>query len=302
LFFNINDSFFRKLYNFKKNSILLLKLKKILFYFLFISCFLLLFSPDVKKKIQEFQHPESSLKSDKTCTNSLDMKFVLIKAGSFYMGSSENEPGRELNEKSFPVTITKDFYLQTTEVTKEQWKRVMGDVPSNNKYCLNQCPVDSFFYNEINIFLEILNKMEKTNKYRIPTEAEWEYAARAGTKTAFSNGNINELYCQLDSNLEKIGWYCGNSEGRLHPVAQKKPNAWGLYDMHGNLWEWCQDWYGKYPMKHVIDPKGAKKGSYIVIRGGSWFSDSRNCRSAFRTYWPYSSRGYGVGFRVLKEL
>jgi len=155
-------------------------------------------------------------------------------------------------------------------------------------------------WNDCQEFIRRLNNKEGVNKYRLPTEAEWEYACRAGSNTAFANGGITETGCGHDPNLDAMGWYCGNSGSKTHPVAQKKPNAWGLYDMHGNVWEWCQDWYGDYPRGHVTDPAGPSSGSLRVNRGGGWSSNAGFCRSAFRDcYSPGFRYGY-LGFRLAR--
>jgi formylglycine-generating enzyme required for sulfatase activity len=137
--------------------------------------------------------------------------------------------------------------------------------------------------------------------YRLPTEAEWEYACRAGTTTAFANGDITELKCGHDPNLAAMGCYCGNSGDKTHPVAQKKPNAWGLYDMHGNVWEWCDDWYGNYSNSHVTDPKGPSSGRSRVLRGGYWSHYAGYCRSAIRSGCSPGGRSSGVGFRIARD-
>jgi len=203
---------------------------------------------------------------------SLGMTFVYISQGSFMMGSPTDELGRWDNEIQHQVTLTKGYFMQTTEVTQGQWKAVMGSNPSYFQNCGNDCPVEQVSWNDVQEFIELLNQKESTNKYRLPTEAEWEYAARAGSSSAFANGNISEKYCDYDPNLDAMGWYCGNAERKTHLVAQKQPNAWGLYDMHGNVWEWCHDWYGSYPDISVTDPGGASSGSTRVLRSSCGYS------------------------------
>jgi formylglycine-generating enzyme required for sulfatase activity len=232
-------------------------------------------------------------------SNSLGMAFVYIAPGSFMMGSPSDEPGRGNDETQRRVTLTKGFYMQTTEVTQGQWKAVMGNNPSYFKNCGDDCPVENVSWNDVQQFIRKLNQREGSGTYKLPTEAEWEYTARAGSSSAFANGGISELQCGFDSNLDAMGWYCGNSDKRTHPAARKQPNTWGLYDMHGNVYEWCQDWYGNYPSGSVTDPTGPSSGSDRVFRGGSWSYGARNCRSADRySYTP----GYGynnLGFRIL---
>jgi formylglycine-generating enzyme required for sulfatase activity len=229
------------------------------------------------------------------------MEFVRIPPGEFMMGSPENEPGRYSDEKQHKVVLTQGFYMQTTEVTQEQWKSVMGSNPSDFKDC-DQCPVENVSWNDAQEFIRKLNQKEGKEVYRLPTEAEWEYAARAGSRTAFANGDITELECKSDPNLEKMGWYCGNSENKPHAVGQKSPNAWGLYDMHGNVWEWCQDWYGDYPDGTVSDPVGPPTGSNRVGRGGSWDNDAQVCRSADRGRSDPGNRSRNLGFRLLRSV
>jgi formylglycine-generating enzyme required for sulfatase activity len=231
---------------------------------------------------------------EETITNFLGMKFVLISPGTFMMGSPANEKDRDIDEVHHQVTLTKGFYLQTTEVTQEQWRRLMGSNPSHFKDCGGDCPVEMVSWDDAQEFIKKLNKIGKTYKYRLPTEAEWEYACRAGSTTAFANGD--------EKDLTTIGWYRSNSGEKPHRVAQKDPNAWGLYDMHGNVWEWCQDWFGDAQAESVTDPVGPTSGSKRVVRGGSWGEDARFCRSAFRFNKTPTVRWDVVGFRVIKML
>ncbi|MCP4104022.1 MAG: SUMF1/EgtB/PvdO family nonheme iron enzyme [Desulfobacteraceae bacterium] len=235
----------------------------------------------------------------KNFTNSLKMKFVYIKPSTFMMGSPESEKGRYYDEIQHQVTLTKGFYMQTTEVTQGQWKEVMGNNPSSFKDCGDNCPVENVSWNDVQDFIKKLNKKGE-GVYRLPTEAEWEYAARAGSITAFVNGDITNEECD-DPKLDKIGWYCGNSGEKTHPVAQKQHNTWGLYDMHGNVWEWCQDTYNSYPSSAVTDPVNTK-GSYRVGRGGSWGNNAGYCRSAPRDYYSPDYRDSVLGFRLSRGL
>ena len=250
-------------------------------------------------------------------TNSLGMVFVYIKPGTFMMGSPSSEPGRSSDERQHRVTLTKGFYMQTTEVTQGQWHAIMGNNPSDFKNCGDDCPVEKVSWNDMQTFVQKLNRKEETHRYRLPTEAEWEYAARAGSTTAFENGRISEFQCGYDSNLDAMGWYCGNSGVKYsgcfdasewggpkcagtHPVAKKQPNAWGLYGMHGNVWEWCQDWYEKnYPLGSATDPTRTSTDSYRVYRGGSWYDSARLCRSAYRNWGKPGFRLNYLGFRLV---
>ena len=144
-------------------------------------------------------------------------------------------------------------------------------------------------------FIRRLNTKESGVTYRLPTEAEWEYAARAGTTTAYSFGNDK-------SQLSQYAWYGDNSGGQTHPVGKLKPNAWELYDMHGNVWEWVQDWYGPYTAGAAVDPEGPSSGSNRVIRGGGWDDGAGNCRSTYRVNWPPGYRFGRLGFRLLRQV
>lgn len=242
-------------------------------------------------------HAEQAMQSFK---NSLGMEFVLIQPGKFMMGSPEDEPGRYTGENPHTVNLTDPFYMQTTEVTQGQWMLLMKNNPSSQKGCGDNCPVEQVSWENVQQFIIELNQKEGTDKYRLPTEAEWEYACRAGSTTAFPNGDITELECDRDPNLDVIGWYCWNSENKIHPVAQKKPNAWGLHDMAGNVQEWCQDWFGAYPYDEVTNPKGSPSGSYRVMRGGVWYSLARDCRCGSRFGSPPHYKFRHIGFRLSK--
>ncbi len=235
-------------------------------------------------------------------TNSLGMTFNLIPAGTFMMGSPEDELGAWSWEwPQHQVTLTNDFYIMTTEVTQAQWRAVMGSDPPELyfKNCGDDCPVERVSWNDIQDFIAALNAKDGRT-YRLPTEAEWEYAARAGSTTAFANGDITETGCGIDPNLDAMGWYCGNSDSTTHPVGQKQPNAWGLYDMHGNVWEWVEDdWHSTYdgaPTDGSAWVTG--ESSDRVIRGGSWSSGARGCRSADRYLNNPTNRDYNGGFRL----
>ena len=232
-------------------------------------------------------------------TNSLGMSFIYIPPGTFMMGSPEDEFIRYRNEIQHHVTLTKGYYLQTTEVTQGQWKAVMGSTQSWFSSCGDDCPVENTSWVDAQEFIETINTLDE-GIYRLPTEAEWEYACRAGSDTAFANGGISEADCKNDPNLSVMAWYCYNSDNTTHPVAQKHPNVWGLYDMHGNVCELCSDWYAAYPTVSVIDPAGPSSGDSRVKRGGSWYAYAQESRSACRSHKAPDSRRTNIGFRLAK--
>ena len=222
--------------------------------------------------------------------NSIGMKLAYIPAGKFDMGSPLDEKGRQEDEFQHRVKLTQPFRIGVTEVTQAQWEAVMSYNRSNFKG--GDLPVEKISWRDAVTFCKKLS--EKEGKiYRLATEAEWEYACRAGATGAFSGtGNLNEM-----------GWYEANSEQKSHPAAAKRPNGWGLYDMHGNVSEWCGDRYSPdYPEELVTDPVGPAKGSYRVIRGGSWGYFARSCRCAARSSAPESYQLKQTGFRVVMEV
>jgi len=288
--------------------------------------------------------------------------FVLIEAGSFQMGSPTSEPGRDDDETQHRVTITRDFYLQAHEVTQGEWQALMGSNPSYFPACGDDCPVELVSWYEAVTFANELSESEGRQQcynvsgrsgtlgggcdgeryctgdfayssvsfvgldcdgYRLPTEAEWEYAARAGTTTTLYTGSMDIRGERNAPALDPIAWYGGNSGvtysgGRdcsgwderqytssshcgTHPVGSKSPNDWGLYDVLGNVWEWTWDWYGDYPSGSVTDPTGVSSGQNRVIRGGSWNSYARYVRSANRSYYGPGRRRYGIGFRLARS-
>jgi formylglycine-generating enzyme required for sulfatase activity len=246
-------------------------------------------------------------------SNSINLQFAHIPAGDFLMGSSLSELGRDDDESQHRVTIKKDFFISTTEISQEQFQTIMGYNPSEYKNRGKNYPVDQVSWNECQEFIQKLNQKEKTNKYRLPTEAEWEYACRAGTNTAFVSGEITGTSCQIFEKLNEVAWYCGNSDHVPHRVAQKKPNPWGIYDMHGNVQEWCLDhckgmstWSRRAGaitdtyVDDIIDPLSTQ-GDLRIFRGGSWNQSSKYARSADRNYYrPNTKRNY-LGFRIVKE-
>lgn len=233
--------------------------------------------------------------------NSLGMSFVYIPSGSFVMGSPEHEPGRDEAEIEHEVTLSRAFFLQTTPVTQGQWVGLMGNNPSAFIKHDDDCPVEQVSWFDCQEFIKAINALGE-GTYRLPTEAEWEYACRAGSTAPFALGDISSLFCDHDPILGISAWYCGNSDRATHPVAQKSPNTWHIYDMHGNVCEWCQDWYGEYSSTSETDPVGPKSGQKRVIRGGSWFSSAKNCRSASRFSWAPQSGSHFIGFRLVREI
>ena len=218
--------------------------------------------------------------------------FILIKGGTFDMGCKGEQEGCYSDKKLVHRVTLGDYYLGETEVTQAQWRAVMGNNPSNNTGC-DQCPVEWVSWDDIQDFLRKLNERSGGLKYRLPTEAEWEYAARGGKE---SRG-----YQYSGSNsLEEVGWYRENSGGRSHPVKGKRPNELGLYDMSGNVWEWCSDWYGDYSSAAQMNPVGAATGSGRVSRGGSWYSAPTGCRVALRNSSSPEFRSYYLGFRLAR--
>ena len=252
------------------------------------------------KSATEKTTPEGPPSLPAVATN-LGMEFAWIAPGTFTMGSPKSEPGRDADEVQNEVTLTRGFYMQTTEVTQAQWNALMETNPSYYKRCGVNCPVNRVSWTDAMVFIDRLNTTEQSGSYRLPTEAEWEYACRAGTTEAFANGPLIELECPDDENMDKMGWHNSNSGTRLHEVAQKMKNDWGLYDMHGNVWEWCRDREGGYGELPRTDPMGALEGRLRVIRGGSWSSDDRDCRSANRLFMKACDANAGVGFRLVLE-
>lgn len=219
-------------------------------------------------------------------TNSIGMEFVLVPAGKFARLAGAEIFGKD---EFYKVTITKPFFLGKYPVTQEEWYAVMGNNPSRFKGRKN--PVENVSWNDAKEFIRKLNQKEGTDKYRLSTEAEWEHAARAGSSTEYCFGDH-------EGQLDAYAWYNKNSGRSTHPVGEKKPNAWGLYDMHGNVWEWAEDWYGNYPAESLVDPKGPNSGDFRVLRGGSWNSNAQNCRSAYRHNNRPDLQYSNIGFRL----
>jgi formylglycine-generating enzyme required for sulfatase activity len=223
--------------------------------------------------------------------NGIKMEFVWIPAGSFQMGSPDGETGRKDNEgPAHEVTISSGFWMGKYEVTQEQYGQVTGNNPS--QFNGDDNPVERVTWNDAKAFCKTVTT--KTGETcRLPTEAEWEYACRAGTSTKYCTGDSQGA-------LFRAGWNRGNSEGKAHAVGGKKPNAWGLYDMQGNVWEWCEDWYGAnyYGKSPSTDPQGAAAGLRRVTRGGSWCHPTDYFRVAVRSDCPPTRSYDSLGFRA----
>jgi len=242
------------------------------------------------------ENPVENPKKD-DFTNSVGMEFVLIPAGEFDMGSPDDEEGRFDEEGPVHrVKISKPFYLGKYVVTQRQWKEVRGKNPSQFGGC-DDCPVENVSWDDLRGFIKRLNKKEGTDKYRLPTEAEWEYAARAGTRTRYSFGDDESM-------LGEYGWYDENAGEKTRPVGQKKPNPWGLYDVHGNVWEWVQDrWHENYDGAPLDGSAWESGGSGRRIqRGGGWHTSARRCRSANRIGYSPEIRFYNIGVRLVMSL
>ncbi len=237
----------------------------------------------------------TSTSEHKTINNSIGMEFVLITAGEFDMGSPSNELGRTDESPVHHVKISKAFYMGKYEVTQKQWRDVMGSSPSYFKG--DNLPVESVSWNEVQEFIKKLNQKEGSNKYRLPSEAEWEYAARAGTTTRYSFG-------EDASKLGDYAWYDANSGSKPHDVGQKKPNPWGLYDMYGNVWEWMHDIYHNNYSGAPIDGSSWESGvgSSRVVRGGYWRLIAKYCDSADRGPNDPSNRLGYLGFRLVRDV
>ena len=250
-----------------------------------------------------------------TFTNSVGIEFVQVEPGRFRMGSSVNEEDREAtresyygDESSHPVTISRPFYLGKYEVTQAQWEAVMENNPSYYVDCGDDCPVETVFWDGVQEFIRRLNEREGTTAYRLPTEAEWEYAARAGAETAYHFGDDASQLCQFANFGDSTYWgtdsrYCSDGVGRsTASVGSYQANPWGLHDMHGNVEEWVADWYGAYPTVPVTDPHGPTVGAFRLRRGGSWSTHPSSCRAATRHYVREGQTDGTIGFRLARTL
>jgi len=226
--------------------------------------------------------------------NSIGLKMVMVPSGTFVMGASRSLSASE-DEIPHVVTLTSPFYLSVTEVTQKHWSAVMGSEPwRTHKTAVSgeNYPAVGISWYEAREFCSRLNQIEGYD-YRLPTEAEWEFACRSGSKQEYSFGDDSRL-------LATYAWYSGTASGKryLQPVAQRTPNRWGLFDMHGNAWEWCSDWYGGYPRSGTVDPPGPETGEARVLRGGYFAAKPESVRCAFRNHFRPNGSSFNVGFRV----
>ncbi len=222
-----------------------------------------------------------------------------VPPGRFLMGSPDKEPERLDNEVQHWVTLTRGLWLAETACTQELWEAVAGENPSHFKGA--ERPVEQVSWDDVQGFLERLNALVPGLAARLPTEAEWEHACRAGTLTPFSFGEtISTDQVNYDGNYPYPGATKGPYREQTVEVKALPCNDWGLYQMHGNVWEWCQDWYGAYPTEAVEDPPGPETGEGRVTRGGSWFLHAVLCRSALRDRWEPAFRWLGLGFRLAR--
>jgi formylglycine-generating enzyme required for sulfatase activity len=258
-------------------------------------------------------------------------EWITVASGTFTMGSAQDSPCRYKNEDLHQVTLTRSYEIQSTEVTQEQFETVMGYNPSHFTSCGRDCPVEMVTWHQAAAYCSALSaragraacyqcqgsgpeltcakitgaSIYACEGYRLPTEAEWEHAYRAGTTTTFYSGSNDPSICRtcsLDENGDKIGWYCINSGSTTHPVGQKQPNAWGLFDMAGNVWEWCHDGYEeRLGTAAVTDPFGTDSDLRLA-RGGAWINHQAALHASQRYSLISTYRNNGVGFRCVRSI
>ena len=231
-------------------------------------------------------------KNETITVNGVSFTMIAVEGGTFQMGAT-SEQGSDASDYEKPVhSVTlSDYYIGETEVTQELWEAVMGTNPSNFKG--SKKPVQYVSWNDCQEFITKLNNLTGKN-FRLPTEAEWEYAARGGNKS--------QGYKYSGSNtIGDVAWYSGNSSSTTHDVKTKQANELGIYDMSGNVWEWCQDWFGSYSSGSQTNPTGPSSGSLRVLRGGGWDGSARYCRVSDRYYYDPGSRDDSCGFRLILQ-
>jgi formylglycine-generating enzyme required for sulfatase activity len=239
----------------------------------------------VLEELEELSSDRVKFKVTSVGKQPFEPEMVFVEGGSFIMGSEDFND----DEKPVHEVILSPFSIGRFEITQAQWKAVMGQNPSVYKNC-NDCPIESVSWSDIQVYLSKINKITG-KKYRLPTEAEWEYAA--------GGGNNNITYHFSGSNdLKEIAWYGENSENKPHVVGSKNANNLGIYDMSGNVWEWCSDYYGEYSSKSEYDPMGSDFGEFRVIRGGSWAHLRSDCRITMRVMFPENTKLKTLGFRL----
>ena len=221
--------------------------------------------------------------------NGVRFKMIAVACGTFTMGATSEQQNPEADEKTTHTVTLSDYYIGETEVTQELWAAVMGDNPSELTGNM-QRPVEYVNWYDCQTFIQKLNELTGAN-FRLPTEAEWEYAARGGR-------NSRGYQYSGSNNLGDVAWYYDNSSNTMHPVKTKSPNELGIYDMSGNVYEWCQDWKGCYSSSSQTNPTGPSTGSHRVLRGGSWDSSACYCRTAYRYEDLPGSGGYYIGLRL----
>ncbi len=229
------------------------------------------------------------------------MEMVLVPAGTFMMGSPEDEIGHEPGETLHEVGLSRPFYLGKYEVTQAQWLQVMGENPSHFQDC-DDCPAEQMSWWQAESFVRRLSELSGES-FRLPTEAEWEYACRAGTTTPFATGdNLTTEQANYDGRYPYPGFEAGVYRARTTPAGSFAPNAWGLYDLHGNVWEWLADRYCDYSDGPVTDPLGECGSELRVIRGGSWYFNADSARCGVRYTHRPQDVGVSLGLRVVREI
>jgi formylglycine-generating enzyme len=229
------------------------------------------------------------------------MELVAIDPGTFVMGSDPGEPGRGPDETPHTVTLTRPFFIGRYEVTQTQWMVVMGGNPSHQKDC-GRCPVENVDFFAVYEFITNLNAQSTSMRYRLPTEAEWEYVCRAGTRTPFYTGHqLAGNEANYDTRFPSPGGTPAEPADRTLPAGSYPANPWRVFDLHGNVWEWTNDWYGPYREGVEIDPRGPSTGTKRVIRGGSWRFDANSARCGLRYTHAPQDKGYSLGFRIVAE-
>ncbi|OQX74564.1 MAG: hypothetical protein B6D61_11505 [Bacteroidetes bacterium 4484_249] len=228
-----------------------------------------------------------------------DIEMVFVKGGTFTMGCTSEQSDCGDDEKPTHEVSVSDFYMGKYEVTQKQWLEIIGNNPSHFKNC-DDCPVEQVSWNDVQEFIKKLNANTGLH-YRLPTEAELEYAASGGSLSPAGGGAGGGFKYAGSNNIYEVAWYEDNSSKKTHPVGQKQPNELGIYDMSGNVWEWCSDWYGEnyYENSPRNNPQGPSSGSYRVWRGGGWYSNSWSCRVASRIRIAPGDRGSCLGFRLV---